>query len=288
MSSFDPQFAYNVLLPLAEDAYLATQTPGQFQLPAGYNVVGQIMIDPPTLAARILKVSAKNQAFLRKVQSAANAFGWVLQNPGAKTVIVTFRGTADLHDWLDDFDFLPEPYEPVPNFGTVHQGFQAVYLSISGSVKALLKTPNLNCSRLILTGHSLGAALSELAAPDVLVNSGLGITPEVQNFAGPRVGHPDFANVFDVRIDTCFRVVNVWDIVPQVPPPVALFEHVGMAVKIDGGFTMDELVAHSLTQSYGPGLKKLIPTAGDAPQTITAQNSATAGFPNQLLIGREP
>jgi len=123
MSSFDPQFAYSVLLPLAEDAYLAAQTPGQFQLPAGYNVVGQIVIDPPTLAARIARASMKNQAFLKKVQSAANTFGWVLQNPAAKTVIVTFRGTADLHDWLDDFDFLPQPYEQIQNYGTVHQGF---------------------------------------------------------------------------------------------------------------------------------------------------------------------
>jgi len=61
-----------------------------------------------------------------------------------------------------------------------------------------------------------------------------------------------------------------------------------MAVKIDGGFTLDELVAHSLSQSYGPGLKKLIPAPGVPAQTITAQNSATASFPNQLLIGREP
>ncbi|MFZ0213846.1 MAG: lipase family protein [Candidatus Acidiferrales bacterium] len=288
MSSFDPQFAYNVLLPLAEDAYLADHTSSQFQLPAGYSVIGQIMIDPPTLVAMIAKASIKNQAFLAKVQAAGNSFGWVLQNQAAKTAVVTFRGTADLHDWLDDFDFLPEPYVPVANYGTVHQGFQSVYLSIAASVKGLLKTANFNFSRLILTGHSLGAALSELAAPDILVNSGFGIAPEVQNFAGPRAGHADFANVFDVRIDACFRVVNIWDIVPHVPPPLALFEHVGMAVKVDGGFTLDELVAHSLAQSYGPGLQKLIPVAGAAARTIMAPNTATAGFPNQILVGREP
>lgn len=86
------------------------------------------------------------------------------------------------------------------------------------------------------------------------------MAPEVQNFAGPRAGLLDYAKKFGAEIDTYFRVVNEWDIVPQLPPP-GIFEHVGTEVKVDGGFTLDELVAHSMEKSYGPGLLKLISAA---------------------------
>jgi len=32
-----------------------------------------------------------------------------------------------------------------------------------------------------------------------------------------------------------------------------------LAVTVDGGFTINELEAHSLQQSYGPGILKMIP-----------------------------
>jgi triacylglycerol lipase len=160
-------------------------------------------------------------------------------------------------------------------------------MTIRNSLLSLLARVAPTCRRLILTGHSLGAALSELAAPDVLHSVNVRLQPEVQNFAGPRVGHSDFVNFFDAQIDVCFRVVNIWDIVPNVPPPL-IFEHVGLAVTIDGGFTLNELEAHSLQQSYGPGLVKLIPAAAAGPMRILAIPAASASFPNVPLIGRVP
>jgi len=164
-------------------------------------------------------------------------------------------------------------------------GFQLCYLTIRSSLFSLLNQVAPTCHRLILTGHSLGAAFSELAAPDVLINLNSRWQPEVQNFAGPRVGHSDFANFFDVQIDVCFRVVNIRDIVPNVPPQL-IFEHVGLAVMIDGGFTLDELRAHDLEESYGPGLLKLIPAVAAGPMPMLAEPAASVSFPNVPLIGR--
>ncbi len=288
MATFDPQFAHATLLVLAEAAYVADST--QLQLPQNYSVVGQITVNPTVVASLAAAAGALglHADLVAKMRPTGDVFGWVVQNSKNQTVVVTFRGTSDVNDWLHDFDFLPEAYKPVANYGTVHQGFQCLYLSVRDSVRSLVQKTKGSCQRLILTGHSLGSALSELAAPDILHNSGLGVPPEVQNFAGPRVGHHDFANVFDVEIDVCFRVVNIWDIVPKVPPPLALFEHVGLAVNVDGGFTLDELTAHSLDKSYGPGLKNLIPQPGAQPAALTATTSATIALPNHLLIGREP
>lgn len=61
-----------------------------------------------------------------------------------------------------------------------------------------------------------------------------------------------------------------------------------MVVTIDGGFTLNELQAHSLQQSYGLGLLKLVPAAAAAPMGIFAVPAVTAAFPQVPLIGRVP
>ncbi|HEV2386900.1 MAG TPA: lipase family protein [Candidatus Acidoferrales bacterium] len=286
MSIFDPAFARNTLLPIAQAAYLADQ--GALALPANYAVVGQIAADPAKLNALAAGATTARAALAQRIQASGTAFGWVVQNAAEQIVVVAFRGTSDLNDWLHDFDFVPEPYQPVAGYGMVHQGFQSVYLAVAESASRLLQSVAGACKRLIVTGHSLGAALSELAAPALWRNCTPALLPEVQNFAGPRVGHSDFAGRFDQDIDACFRVVNVWDIVPQVPPALAQFEHVGLAVDVDGGFTLDELTAHNMAKSYGPGLDKLIPPAGARPMALVAAPAAALAFPNAMLIGRQP
>jgi predicted lipase len=83
------------------------------------------------------------------------------------------------------------------------------------------------------------------------------IVPSLHTYAGPRSGQPSFADKFDKLVKACFRVVNRWDIVPQLPPVVALYRHVGVEVQVDGGFTLDLAKAHSLELSYRPGLERL-------------------------------
>jgi triacylglycerol lipase len=283
VATFDPKFAHDILLPIAEAAYLPKVQAND--LPANFSVVGPIVVDQTRFAALMAAAPLQHAQVVAKMRASGDGFGWVIQNPQAKVVVVSFRGTVSPEDWLDDFDFLATPYAPLPNFGLVHQGFQLAYMAVRDSLLRQLANAAKGFSRLIVTGHSLGAALSELAAPDLLHNAGLGLLPEVQNFAGPRVGFHDFASIFDVQIDVCFRVVNLWDIVPRVPPPLALFEHVGLAVHVDGGFTLDELVAHSMEKSYGPGLERLIPQAA---AQLKAPSFSAVNFRNEMLIGREP
>jgi predicted lipase len=172
----------------------------------------------------------------------------------------------------------------VENYGTVHKGFQAVYEVVRESMLEQIRNADQKFTRLIVTGHSLGAALCELAAPDLLHNGNVALVPEVQHFAGPRAGHHDFASSFDAEINACFRVVNAWDIVPQLPPPLALFEHVGAAVRVNGGFTLNEVIAHSLDRSYAPGLAKLMPQAVE----LRREGVAARTVVPEMLIGREP
>jgi hypothetical protein len=286
MATFVPQFAHDTLLKLAEAGYLQTINPAT-DLPAGYVTVGQITANQLTATQLAATAPARHQQLLRSLAASGPGFGWVVHDLSECIAIVAFRGTQSVDDWLHNLDFILAPYQPVQSSGTVHAGFQLYYLTVRNSLLSLLSGLPQSCSRLILTGHSLGAALSELAAPDVLHHFNGRWQPEVQNFAGPRVGQTDFANVFDVQIDICFRVVNMWDLVPNVPPPL-IFEHVGIAVTIDGGFTLNELQAHSLQQSYGPGLLKLVPAAAAAPMGRLAVPAVTSAFPEVPLIGRVP
>jgi triacylglycerol lipase len=281
---FDPEFAHDILIPIAEAAYIPNLQPDS--LPPGYEIVGPIRVNQIRAAAIAAQAATSSSpsshvALLQRMRADGDGFGWVVQNLQEHILAATFRGTLLLKDWLHDFDFLPAAYEAVPDYGTVHQGFQAVYQVARDSMLEQVRNSDQKFTRLILVGHSLGAAVSELAAPDLLHNGHIGVTPEVQNFAGPRAGHHDFASHFDKEIANCFRVVNAWDIVPHLPPPLALFEHVGKAVRVNGGFTLDELTAHSLEKSYGPGLAKGIP------QAAAQFGRSAGGFADEMLIGRE-
>ena len=264
---FDANFEIDVSLRLSEAAYdVANGVPPK--LPDGYSKVADIVADTQKLALHIAAAMPSQQklfrAMLMEVQQ-ANIFGLIARN--GNTVAVAFRGTLRPDEWLKDFDFIHVPYQAVPNFGHVHQGFQYVYDSVQASVKdGLSKCAGRN--QTLITGHSLGAALTILCAPDLAINGASGAVPEVHNLAGPRVAAPDeipvkstFAERFDQTIATCFRIMNHWDIVPSLPPAVALYQHVGTGVGVDGGFTADLVRAHSLELSYLPGLRHLVPQA---------------------------
>ena len=115
------------------------------------------------------------------------------------------------------------------------------------------------CTRLLVTGHSLGGALATISSPDIAKNLP-NLVPEVITFAGPAPGLPDFARTFDLTIPSCYRVANFWDLVPRLPPqpPVGLFDHPGTHVNIDPGFAL-AVQAHNLERSYLPGLLKQLP-----------------------------
>lgn len=174
------------------------------------------------------------------------------------TTTISFRGTQDQNEWLKDFNAVP-----VPNFygsGHVHKGFQEVYTSIRPSLLDLVGT---NATPVLITGHSLGGALAVICAADLVRG---GWTPTVYTWAGPRVGHEDFAAWFNSVVPACYRIVNKWDIVPHLPLTAEKYVHVGQEILIDGGqpkvfldSSLEALhLAHNLEKSYRPGMDWLL------------------------------
>jgi len=107
---------------------------------------------------------------------------------------------------------------------------------------------------ILITGHSLGGALCGLSAPDLLNDVASNLAPIVYTWAEPRVGHHDYVRFFDSRINVCYRIVNIWDVVPHLPPVLALYEHEGSSLHIDSGFSLDIVRNHVLITGYLPGI----------------------------------
>jgi triacylglycerol lipase len=255
MPPFDAAFALNFMLPFAEAAYdvAAKQAP---LMPPGYVVKSIIVADPRRTANVMAAIPLPHQRMVRAMVADNPIMGFVGRNDTTQTVIVSFRGTETPEDWLKDFDSLAVPFPDIPLSGLVHQGFDAVYQTIRDSVIAGVDAAKVNATSMWITGHSLGGAIALIAAIDFAKNAVPPLVSQIYTFAGPRVGDDTFKSLFNATMPVCYRVVNRWDIVPQLPPP-PMFIHVGQAVDVDGGFTLDLAKAHSLLESYKPGLLKL-------------------------------
>jgi Lipase (class 3) len=264
------------VLPLAQAAYVLTAPPrGLTNGATAFEVLADT--EHPDYQAQLGKAGAKQQRMLESMlkqpdspaltgssaaQTAALSlranpkanlhFGWVGMD--GDTLVVAFPGTEFVHDWLDDFDFIPAPYGPIPGRGTVHQGFQLVYYSIRANLRNLVAQNASKCKRLVITGHSLGGALCALAAPDLLNDVAQNLSPSLYTWAEPRVGHHDFVSFFSTHVNICYRIVNVWDVVPHLPLVLAAYEHEGNGVTVESGFSLDMVRNHVLTSGYVHGM----------------------------------
>lgn len=243
-----------MVLPLATAAYTVMDG-GSAVLPPGFAQTSLIEAD----GAQLVAMSEPHPAVTAMTKD-TNIFGLMGRNATTRTAFVSFRGSSDPADWVADFDAIPEVYLPVTGFGRVHAGFQDVYQLVRNSVADNLAAASTDCNQILVTGHSLGAALAVLCAPDMFRNMPPNkIEPRLITFGGPRVGLSDFATAFNATIESCFRVVNFLDIVPQVPPPP--YVHVGAEIAVDSGGKVDFGWRHSLT-AYRQGLSALITAPG--------------------------
>ncbi|CAO2178970.1 unnamed protein product [Urochloa humidicola] len=183
---------------------------------------------------------------------------------GRRDIVVAWRGTKRAAEWANDLDITLVPAAGVVGPGpgwsqpAVHRGFLSVYTSSNSTsrfnkqsareqmlaeIKRLLDAyKGENCS-ITLTGHSLGAALSTLAAIDI-VSNGHNVRAGSSNsndtvpvaaivFGSPRVGDDQLKKAFDATPGArLLRVRNAPDIVPTILP-AAFYKDVGVELLLD-------------------------------------------------------
>jgi hypothetical protein len=148
------------------------------------------------------------------------------------TTYIAFRGTRTTQDWFMDFDFKLVTYTPPVGSAPgaeVEAGFLGVFNGFgfatgtgvgagTGMRAALTERYGAPAapSAMIVTGHSLGSALATLTIPYAVADQDGPVLH--YNSASPHVGNSAFADYYDgLGVDT-YRLVNIYDLVPMVPP----------------------------------------------------------------------
>ena len=138
--------------------------------------------------------------------------------------VLAFRGTQpdSMQDLLTDAKAIPTDWPE--SGGRVHEGFAKGLRSVRAQVDDWVAGAAVDARRLLICGHSLGAALATLAAsilqPAQLVTLG-----------SPRTGDANFART--LHGVGAVRLVDCCDIVTQLPPESPWYTHVGDLRYID-------------------------------------------------------
>ncbi|KAJ6841808.1 uncharacterized protein M6B38_305430 [Iris pallida] len=184
----------------------------------------------------------------------------------AELVVVAFRGTDDAYDACTDIDF---SWYEIPGVGKVHGGFMKAlglqkeglpeeivqdpqtpfaYYVIRERLRMILKkNPN---AKLVVTGHSLGGALSALFPIVLKLHGENWIIERIQGvytFGQPRVGDRQLGEFAESILDSpkrrYFRFVYSNDLVPRVPfdDNTWLFKHFGKCLYYDSLYRGQEV-----------------------------------------------
>lgn len=159
-------------------------------------------------------------------------YGFLLTSPTLN--LLMFRGTQRQLEWLEDVLAIQDTYvHPVNGtaIGKVHSGIYNFYSKkLAQSVREAVKTLD-SKKPLVISGHSLGAALATFAAIDLAL-----VLPEFQprlqvyTYAGPRLGNKAFVEAHSQLLPNHYRVANLADMIPMLPLSKLLtddFVHVG-------------------------------------------------------------
>jgi len=165
------------------------------------------------------------------VNETTNTFGYV--GYSGNTVQLVFCGTiaSSLKNWISDLSAgHTSIYSIIPG-AVVYTGFLEAWNSVKDQVFAAVKDviSTTKPEQLYLSGHSLGAALSVLAAVELQPIVGVPII--CYNYGDPRVGNTVFAEYFNEHVAvTTWRMVNERDIVPHLPGKEFGFWHIATEV----------------------------------------------------------
>jgi pimeloyl-ACP methyl ester carboxylesterase len=139
--------------------------------------------------------------------------GFIATSQDGALMVLAFRGTeADKPE-----DLLADGFAIAGTWaksGQVHQGFAGAYAGVRGEINDVLAQHQ---GALLITGHSLGAALATLAAAD---HADRQPEPKLITFGSPRVGDATFAGLLDAlnTRGNVRRFVDCCDVVTRVPP----------------------------------------------------------------------
>lgn len=151
--------------------------------------------------------------------------GYIGYQPSINAIIVSFRGSEDLANWVTNLDAVRMNYGKCSGC-SVHEGFykaeQGVYSTVYDEVSRLVN--EYPSYQIVVTGHSLGAALATLTALDLVGDFGSKVN--LYNYGCPRLFNQaaaDWSSSGVLNIGA--RRTHYKDIVVHSPPYAMGFRH---------------------------------------------------------------
>ena len=149
----------------------------------------------------------------------SRAIGFIGYLPSDKSIYIAIRGSSNPNNWISDMEVSKVNYTTFPDCNCeVAKGFynaeQSIISIVIAEVTVLRKQfPEYAVK---VTGHSYGAALSQLISMDLVAH---GIPCSVYNFGQPRTGDANYSAYVKTKQSQLytFRVVHNHDLVPHWP-----------------------------------------------------------------------
>ena len=157
-----------------------------------------------------------------------HAYIAVHRGGGDPFAVLAFRGTTTIEDFLTDARVRLRAVRGLPG-ARGHSGFQEALDSVWEQIAAALQDMRNRHGALplYLTGHSLGAAQSLLAAQRLRSARDLSSPVFVVNLGCPRVGDTHLREGL-VAAAPIHRIVHASDTIPRVPPLLFGYRHAGV------------------------------------------------------------
>jgi Lipase (class 3) len=283
---------YGQFVAAAYDMYAANHDnlrPAPLNIPAGWELSAWIIMSD----------------FLFKIEDPKFYGIVVHETANPDNRIIAIRGTEGVVEWLDDAaSIVMVPFKQAPSAGRVAYGFDKIYTSMKvvavpraaqapaavvepepeltgsfgdqleqlavrreterGVVREFAQGRTRRERPTVVTGHSLGAALTTLFVLEESLKHKFDISL-ISTLASPKVGNGEFKQVFDALPLTSWRIFNIRDVVPKVPPTIPFildYEHVDVASSFDSWlFAKKNLGCYHNIDTYLHSLNRGIPLA---------------------------
>ena len=141
------------------------------------------------------------------------------------SIFTAFRGSSNINNWINNIEIRKiSPYNDskIAVARGFYNEYQYVKQALLENIYSLSKKYNTN--KLLITGHSSGAACATIMVYDINVNNKDLDMAYFFNFGSPRVGNKNFANSFNNI--TAYRITHYYDMVPHIPEEFLGFQHI--------------------------------------------------------------
>jgi len=284
---------YGLLVADVFNAY--ARNPGAIQPPAlGNSLFGKLQHDQQVVGYLVAQ-DALVSPLTGKRELSPNQVCYGALMKFKSTYVIAIRGTANMREWIIDAECALVDH---PTNGQVEEGFWSVYATMkyvpAGQNAALPAVDTIagiiGAGSVMIVGHSLGAAIAEYLAFDLVQKPGMNPVTGCF-FASPRPGDGKFADAFDKAFQNQggkYVVINYdADVVPTLPPIENGFCPLPVTLRLMNGTVdqtwtvRDDLLCNHHVICYAAML------ASGAAQQYAADSGAPATWPSLLAANND-